>query len=86
MRLLAVSLLSLLAVAGCEITPEQRARDVCNALCACVVPGSPSAVERCVVNDCLPDIPPVSDPCVECVYTNSQRCGDLLDECIALCF
>jgi hypothetical protein len=71
---------------GCflfEITPEQKARDVCTAYCDCVV--SPAQVEQCIVDDCLPDIPPVSDPCLECVYANSQTCSKLLDDCTDLC-
>jgi hypothetical protein len=70
-------------LAGCfEITPEQKARDVCTALCDCLVPAN---ADRCITEQCLPRLPPVSDPCLNCVYANSQRCGDLVDQCLALC-
>jgi hypothetical protein len=71
-------------LAGCfEANPLQKARDVCTAYCDCIV--SPAMVEQCIVDDCLPDIPPVSDPCLQCVYTNSQTCSTLFDECTDLC-
>lgn len=74
----------LFALAGCwEVSAEQRARDVCTAYCDCFV--APSQVEECIVEDCLPDIPPVSDPCLDCVYANSQMCGPLFDDCTDLC-
>jgi hypothetical protein len=70
-------------LAGCfEITPEQKARDVCTAFCDCLVPTN---ADRCVTEQCLPQLPPVSDPCLNCVYANSQQCGDLVDQCSNLC-
>jgi hypothetical protein len=77
-------LLALGLWAGCfEITPEQRARDVCTAYCDCYA--QPGQTEACVVNDCLPDIPPVTDACLDCVYANSQMCGELVNQCLDLC-
>jgi hypothetical protein len=71
-------------VSGCfAIPPEQKARDVCTAYCDCLV--APTRVEACVVEDCLPAIQPVSDPCLDCVYASSQTCSMLFDDCTALC-
>jgi hypothetical protein len=71
-------------VAGCfTIPPEQKARDVCTAFCDCFAPAT--QLESCIVDDCLPDIPPVSDPCLDCVYANSQMCGELVNQCLDLC-
>lgn len=70
-------------LAGCDISEQQKARDVCTAVCNCAV--SPSQVEECIVEDCLPDLPPVSDPCLQCVYENSQMCSDLFDDCTDFC-
>ena len=71
-------------LAGCfETTPQQKSRDVCTAYCDCIV--TPSMVEQCITDDCLPDIPPVTDPCLDCVYANSQTCSTLFDECTDLC-
>src|SRR5262245_44340748 len=71
---------------GCTTTPEQKRRDVCTAFCDCVT-GTPSALERCITDDCFPILPPaVSDPCLDCVYTNSQACSALFSTCESLCF
>lgn len=72
------------ALGGCffEATPQSRAEDVCTAFCQCFSPGQ---VDQCVQNDCLPDIPSVSDPCLDCVHLNSQTCSVLGTECIDLC-
>jgi hypothetical protein len=71
-------------LAGCfETTPAQDARTVCTAYCDCLV--APSMVEQCIVDDCLPDIPPVTDPCLQCVYEKSQTCSMLFDDCSDLC-
>lgn len=72
-----------LALAGCTNSPAQNARTVCTAYCECFVPAA--SVEACIVDDCLPDIPPVSDPCLDCVYENSQMCSALTDECTDVC-
>ena len=80
MRLVGVSMVAGLLLGGCNQSQEQRQRDVCMAVCDCVE-NTPSAVEACIVDDCLPVLPPVSDACLECVYLNSQSCGVLLDEC-----
>lgn len=69
--------------AGCDVSPDQAARDVCTAFCDCAV--TPGLVEQCVVEGCLPDLPPVSDACLQCVYMNSASCTDLFADCSALC-
>ena len=69
---------------GCfESSPAQNARTVCTAYCDCLV--TPPMVEECIVDDCVPDIPPVSDECLQCVYMNSQTCSTLFDDCTDLC-
>jgi hypothetical protein len=81
MRLVVVSLLGLV-VAACDPSPEQQARDVCTAFCDCSS-SSPARVEACIV-ECVDDIQQITLPpaCVECVYTYSQTCGDLFQQCI----
>ena len=81
-------LIALVAVgalsAGCfEESPQQRARAVCNAYCECVV--TAGMVEQCVVDECLPVLPPVSDECLDCVIANSQACTALDAQCTDLC-
>jgi hypothetical protein len=69
-------------LAGCfENSPEQDARTVATAYCQCFFP---AMVDTCV-DDIVPDISPVSDECVSCVYQNSQMCSTLDDECTDLC-
>jgi hypothetical protein len=85
MRLLGMSIASalLLVVAACEVSPEQRAHDVANAYCSCVEV-TPSAIEECT--DMLePQLPPISDDCLQCVYQNSATCSKLLDDCDDIC-
>jgi hypothetical protein len=69
--------------AGCfEETPEQRARAVCSVYCECVSPGT---VEQCVEEECLPEIPPVSESCLDCVIANANQCTALTDDCTPIC-
>ena len=73
----------LLVLVGCaDDDPLLRARTVCTAYCDCSA--SPGAVDACI-DDCVPDIPAVSDDCLQCVYANSQTCAALQSECTALC-
>lgn len=81
MRLIGVSFV--LALVACTVPPEQRARDVCTALCNCVEIGS-TQVQACV-DDCVPDIGDVSDDCLTCVYSHSQMCGSLFEDCDDMC-
>ncbi len=74
----------LVLLAACfEETPAQRAQAVCEAYCECLV--SEGEVQQCVVEECLPEIPPVNDECLECVVSNSQTCSQL-SQCNDLCF
>ena len=72
-------------ITGCfDISEEQKQRDVCTAFCSCFV--STPQVEECVVDECAQVLQPtVSDPCLDCVYANSQMCGELEDNCTDLC-
>jgi hypothetical protein len=73
------------ALAACDAAPEQQRRDVCTAFCDCET-GTPLALESCITDDCLPAVPAVSDVCLDCVYTYSQTCGELFNQCLASCF
>lgn len=72
-----------LALAACTVPPEQRARDVCTAVCNCLEVGTPQ-INTCIT-DCIPDIGNVSDDCLTCVYENSQSCSALFQDCEQLC-
>ena len=74
-----------LALAACTRTPDEERRDVCNAFCDCATTG-PATLEQCIVNDCFPELPTASEPCLQCVYTNSARCSELFDDCMDTCF
>ena len=43
------------------------------------------SVDECVAGDCMAAVN-ATDECVSCVYTYSQTCGDLFDECFDGCF
>lgn len=83
MRLVVVSFVVLFATA-CDPSPEQAKRDVCTVACQCETNGLPSQVESCV-EACVPQVPVVSDECLECFYTYSQSCSDLERECEDAC-
>lgn len=89
MRLLGCQrgLFTLVAVgmfAGCfEESPQQRSRAVCTAYCECFV--SAGQVETCVTDDCLPNLPPVNDECIDCVVSNANSCTALDAQCTDLC-
>ena len=85
MRPVGMSFVVCLVAAACNTSPEQERRDVCTAYCECVTSGLPSEVESCIVDDCLPEVPSVSDACLTCVYTFSQTCSDLFTNCNDLC-
>jgi hypothetical protein len=81
MRLVVVSIVGLL-LAACEVSPEQRARDVCTAACDCVET-TPSKVELCVTM-CIAQAPAmIPDACLDCVYQYSQSCTNLFQQCFA---
>jgi hypothetical protein len=72
---------------GCHQTPEEETQDVCDAYCDCLYPGAlPSTFDQCVNQQCIPQLPPVSDPCLQCVYAHDQVCSDLEQDCSQLCF
>jgi hypothetical protein len=68
---------------ACTVPPEQRAHDVCTAFCDCVEIATPQ-VDACVA-DCVPDLGTVSDDCLTCVYSHSQMCGTIFDDCTDMC-
>ena len=71
------------ALAGCfEESPLQRAQAVCGAYCECF--GTNGTVDTCV-DECVVEIPPVSDECLDCVVANSQMCTDLATACNDVC-
>ncbi len=78
MRLVVVSIVGL-CLAACEVSQEQRANDVCTAVCNCFTM-VPAENEECVA-ECVDEAPPIPDACLDCVYTYSQTCGALLEQC-----
>jgi hypothetical protein len=79
MRLAVVSIVGLL-LAACDASPEERAHDLCSAVCNCMS-ASPAVREACIA-DCVPDVPAdLPDECIGCVYQYSQTCGDLFSQC-----
>ena len=72
---------------GCQQPPGEKAQDVCDAYCDCVAPGAlPSQFDECVQQQCLPQLPPVSDDCLNCVFEHDQVCADLEQDCTTSCF
>jgi hypothetical protein len=73
----------LLLLAGCAgQSSEDRSRTVCTAFCECFT--TAGEVDACV-DDCVPDLPDVSDDCLQCVYANSQTCSVLENDCLPEC-
>jgi hypothetical protein len=76
----------LVVVAGCAETPAQRAQDVCFAFCDCAVTTQlPDQVQACVDNQCLPQLPPVTDACLACVHQHESTCSALQNVCLPQC-
>jgi hypothetical protein len=72
---------------GCTQTPQEKSQDVCQAYCTCTDPGAvPSVVDDCINQQCLPQLPPVTDQCLDCVFAHDQVCTDLFAQCEDLCF
>lgn len=76
-----------LVLAGCAESDAQRADEVCTTFCACTsAAGVPSAIEACVMDDCLPLVrEPVSDACMTCVHSHQSTCPSLVMSCTNLC-
>ena len=70
---------------GCHLTQQQEAVDVCNAYCKCVEADLPGVQRTCVERDCLPQLPPVTEACLDCVFTHDRTCSDLTATCTQLC-
>ena len=80
MRLVVVSIVGLVLGACFDASPEQQHADVLTAVCECVT-STPVALEQCKTRlDPFVD-PTPSEECMDCVYTNSQTCSVLLDDC-----
>ena len=80
-------LVLVVALGGCAETPDQRAQEVCASFCDCVVgTGLPAAVQDCIDNQCLPQIPPVTDDCLSCVHQFEASCTALENTCAPSCF
>lgn len=79
---IAIAMLAL-GVAACTVPPEQRAHDVCTAVCTCAEVGTAN-VNTCV-DECVPQFPDVSDDCLTCVYENSATCSKLQTDCQKPC-
>lgn len=83
MRLVLVSFV-VGVLAACTQSPEQKAQDLCTAVCDCEET-LPSKQTECV-DKCVQTAPAtISDDCINCIYTYSQSCGDLLPQCIDKC-
>ena len=79
--------LVLVVLLGCTQTAQEKSQDVCQAFCDCVDPGAlPAVVNDCISTMCLPSLPPVSDPCLDCVFQHDQVCTDLFNDCTDSCF
>ena len=77
---------ALSVLVGCTQTAQEKAQDVCQAYCDCVDPGAlPSVLDECVTQQCLPQLPTVSDDCLTCVFEHDQVCPELFDRCDSLC-
>jgi hypothetical protein len=74
---------ALLVAVGCTQSPADRATAVCDAFCTCAG-GLQATVDACN-EQCLALIPPVTDPCLQCVYDHETSCA-ALDTCQQLCF
>ena len=79
-------MIALLVLLGCTQTPQEKSQDVCQAYCSCADPGAlPSVLDDCIQQQCLPQLPPVSDACLQCVFAHDQVCTDLAAQCTDLC-
>ena len=82
MRVLAL----VVVLVGCTQTPQEKSQDVCQAYCSCIEPGGlPGQLESCVQTMCLPQLPPVTDACLTCVFEHEQTCPEMYDQCDSLC-
>ena len=77
-----LSLLSLLLVGCADQSTEQRERTVCTAYCECY--SSTGGVDACV-EDCIPEVPTITDECLACVNANANSCTSLDSECTDIC-
>jgi hypothetical protein len=72
----------LIALAGCQITPQEQLVDDCLILCRCE---SPLPSEQAACEKKCDVLPPVSDACSQCVEANNTRCDKLIANCDAVC-
>jgi hypothetical protein len=70
-----------LAIAGCSPQAEGNETGLCTVVCRCMG-GLPHQQKECVA-ECVGDsnVSEASNACVECVFVNSNRCTDLIQEC-----
>lgn len=74
------------AVAACEVPPEERVDQACSSICACTEAPLPALQDRCVA-DCKDDLDAgnISDECIDCIAANSDRCSTLEATCKPIC-
>lgn len=70
-----------LAIAGCSPQAEGNETGLCTVVCRCLG-GLPHQQRECVA-ECVGEsgVREASNACVECVFVNSNRCTDLIQEC-----
>lgn len=70
-----------LAIAGCSPQAEGNETGLCTVVCRCLG-GLPHQQKECVA-ECVGEgeVSEASNACVECVFVNSNRCTNLIEEC-----
>ena len=71
-----------LALAGCQLSPQAKVQDVAQELCACLEPADSSCVAT--ISKSLGAT--VSDDCSQCVFEDQRTCAAMIDDCTPLCF
>lgn len=70
-----------LVIAGCSTQAEGNETGLCTVVCRCLG-GLPNQQRECV-SECVSEdgVREASNACVECVFVNSNKCTDLIQEC-----
>lgn len=71
---------------ACETTPEERIASACTVLCRCEEAPLPALQDSCITK-CSNEIDSIeiSDPCIECISANGDKCATLEDVCGPVC-
>jgi hypothetical protein len=79
--------LVMLAIVGCDATPEERLASVCTIACRCEEAPLPGVQRQCVAaceREVMEEQLELPDACIDCIEANASSCR-AVEQCLVAC-